>query len=289
MNNPAFPPSSAHDDVERSFASELTRNATVELTSAQVTDLEQARDLLPLGTKIFLPDNVESTVEKLDAIAAIKEYGFDPVPHLALSRGLSEPNLRDFLTTAAGDYGVHRVHLLGSPADPGDTTRFLEAEILVDTGVRAVTLRGYPEGNPGSDPSDNEQELAASMELAAAQGMGIDIVTQYSYAPSRTLEFCARLERVAPEINQYIAIAGASTEKELQTYAQAHHISTSLRGLERFGAKAVSEHCHPSADEQLHYFARHCATLGPGNIIGLHLLCPGGFHNAATWLNQNLS
>ena len=289
MNNPAFPPSSAHDDVERTFASELIRNATVELTSADINDLGHARDLLPLGTKIFLPDGLGSTAEKLDAIATVKELGFDPVPHLALSRWLSESDLRDFLMTATSDHGVHRVHLLGSPADPGDTTRFLAANILGGTGVRAVTLRGYPEGNPGADPKDNQQELAESMQQAAAQGLGIDIVTQYSFAPSRTLEFCARLERVAPDVNQYIAIAGPSTDKELQTYAQAHHISTSLRGLDRFGAKAVSEHCHPSADEQLHYFARHCATLGPGNIIGMHLLCPGGFLGAARWLNQHLS
>lgn len=290
----AFPPPSHHDEVEQTFASELVQNATLEITSASVAELDQARDLLPLGTKIFLPDHAAACAEdKLESIATVKRFGFDPVPHIVLNRWHNTSDLRDFLAEATSEYGVHRVHLLGSssgnPQDAERTTRLIEAQTLVEANVRAITVRGYPEGNPGSDPSFNERELAQRMELAQRQGLGIDIVTQYSFAPSRTLEFCSRLERVAPHINQYIAIAGPSTQDELEQYAQTHNISSALRGLDRFGAKAVSEHCHPSADEQLHFFARHCATLGPGNIIGVHLLCTGGLLSGVRWLNRYFS
>lgn len=294
MNTTAFPPQSDHDENEQSFASELARNATLELTAGEVDELAEARDLLPLGTKVFLPDRPGQSAEaRLDAIAAVNRFGFDPVPHIVLNRWSSEADLQDFLHRATSEHGVHRVHLLGSssgnPDDAEKTTHMIETQSLTEANVHAITLRGYPEGNRGTAPDFNERELAERMALARSQGLGIDVVTQYCFAPSRTLEYCARLERAAPQINQYIAIAGPSTQDELDSYAQAHNISTALRGLDRFGAKAVTEHCHPSADEQLHFFARHCATLGPGNIIGVHLLCTGGLAKAARWLNKQLS
>ena len=41
---------------------------------------------------------------------------------------------------------------------------------------------------------------ATEASLAAAQGMGTYILTQFSFAPARVVEFCATMARAVPEV-----------------------------------------------------------------------------------------
>jgi methylenetetrahydrofolate reductase (NADPH) len=284
---------SLHQEIEQHIAAELVRNGSIELTSRNPRHVAQAAELLPFGTSVYLPARPEQTLsERLELLRCIHESGLNPVPHLSLVQIGSRGELKEFLERAAGECGVHRVHLIGGE-EPGkdvefaDSTSIIRDGILAEAGISDMSITGYPEGHPRIELEVLQADFQSKLEQASAQGLGIDVLTQFSFAPSRLIEYCSFLDRIAPEINLYISLAGPASDDRLARYAQRRGISPSLRGLDSLGVKAAADSCHTDPDEQLTVIARHCAMKGSNNIIGIHMLSLGGFLDSARWMQRH--
>mgnify|MGYP001081321384 CR=1 FL=1 len=77
--------------------------------------------------------------------------------------------------------------------------------------------------------------LAEKLALLAAQGLGSYVVTQFSFAPNRIVEYCAGLARRAPGVSVYVGLAGPTTPRRLLKFAQRCGVSASLRALQAVG------------------------------------------------------
>ena len=160
------------------------------------------------------------------------------MPHVSARRILNGEEFGAFLKEAVTKHGVHRVLLLGGdePRRKGpfnDSLEILESGLLANSGIREIGVAGYPEGHPRI--ANLSESFEKKRELARDQGLGLYVVSQFSFSPNRVVEYCARLARSAPEVSIYAGIAGPTDAAALARYAQRCGVSVSLRALRTLG------------------------------------------------------
>ena len=127
------------------------------------------------------------------------------------------------------------------------------------------------------------------MALAKAQGLGAHVVTQFSFAPNRIVEYCADLARRAPAVPVYVGLPGPTSPRTLLRYAQRCGVSASLRALQAQGMGAVRLFTNVDPTDQLTALARHMHTGSASNVVGVHLYSFGGVATTAHWMNARIT
>ena len=125
--------------------------------------------------------------------------------------------------------------------------------------------------------------------LAARQGLGTHLVTQFSFAPKRIVEYCADVARRAPGVPVYVGLAGPTSPVALMRFAQRCGVSTSLRALQAEGLKAVRLFTHADPADQLMALAAHIRSGSARNVVGVHLYSFGGAVRTAQWMNARIT
>ena len=271
---------------------DLVVNGSIELSFGGAAAIDSVSRVLPYGMAVYLPQPPQRSFEEnLAQLRNVHAAGFDPVPHLCARQVSSAGALREFLQAAVGEAGVHRVMLVGGdhpgPQGPyADSTALLASGILVECGIREVDVAGYPEGHHHIPAAGLIADLRARWEMAEEQGLGLSLVTQFSFLPSRIVEYCDELAHDLPRLPIYVGLAGPGKADALLHFARVCGVSESLRALSSLGVQAARLACHTSPDEQLEVLARYCAGHESSNVIGIHVFSFGGFSNAANWMRE---
>jgi methylenetetrahydrofolate reductase (NADPH) len=276
-------------------AAELVVCGSLEMGAEAPEDARRIAELLPAGTPVFvnhLPRH--ELAYTLRALVALRDAGLEPVPHIAARRIASRADAQAFLERAVASAGVSRVLLIGGdvaePVGPyADGASFLRDGLLSASGLRQVGLPGYPEGHPRIPSPVLAADLADKLALARGQGLGSFVVTQFSFAPSRIVEYCAALARRAPDVPVYVGLPGPSSPVALMRYAQRCGVSASLRALQAQGMGAVRLVTHVDPSEQLTALARHRTSGSIPNVVGVHLYSFGGIARTAQWMNERIT
>jgi methylenetetrahydrofolate reductase (NADPH) len=285
----SFPASATESRLQQRL-SELLVAGSLELLPRELHRAADVAALLPTDTCVYIPSLPGLPLARtLEAVAAIRGAGLDPVPHVSARRILDREEFQNFLKKATSRYGVHRVLLLGGdePRPKGpfvDSLQLLESGLLRDSGIREIGVAGYPEGHP------RIFNLAESFErkrrLALEQGLGLYVVTQFSFAPGRVVEYCASLARSAPDVSIYVGVAGPTDPVALARYAQRCGVSVSLRALRNLGAGIAQLVSHAEPRGQLVELARYTLQREPSNVVGVHIYSFGGAVKTASWIRQ---
>jgi methylenetetrahydrofolate reductase (NADPH) len=271
-------------------AAELVAGGSMETSVEAIADIPAIAALLPVSTRVYVNHSPRRTLtDSLPVLAALRRAGLEPVPHIAARRVQSRAMVRAFLERASSESGVTKVLLVGGddaePRGPYDGgAALLRDEVFVGSGVREVGLPGYPEGHPRIASATLKQALLEKLSLAAAQGMGTHLVTQFSFSPARVVEYCASVARELPALPVYVGMAGPTDPLSLLRFAQRCGVSASLRALKDQGMATIKLMTHTDPGEQLTAIARHCAGHTSCNIVGVHLFSFGGSIRAAEWL-----
>jgi methylenetetrahydrofolate reductase (NADPH) len=269
---------------------ELLVEGSLELSPRELHRAADVAALLPTDTCVYLPSLPGLPLSRtLEAVAAIRAAGLDPVPHVAARRILDKDEFQDFLRKAVTRYGVHRVLLLGGdePKPKGpftDSLEILESGLLKDSGIREIGVAGYPEGHPRI--SNLAESFEKKRRLAREQGLGLYVVTQFSFSPNRVVEYCAGLARSAPEVSVYVGIAGPTDPVALARYAQRCGVSVSLRALRTLGSGIARLVTNSDPREQLTALARYTLQREPSNVAGVHIYSFGGAVKTASWMRE---
>jgi methylenetetrahydrofolate reductase (NADPH) len=283
-------PASATEQGPQARIAELLIGGSLELSPRELHRASDVAALLPANTCVYIPSLPGLPLARtLEAVAAIRAAGLDPVPHVSARRILNGEEFRSFLKDAVTRYGVHRVLLLGGdeprPKGPfNDSLEILESRLLADSGIREIGVAGYPEGHPRI--SNLTESFERKRRLAREQGLGLYVVTQFSFAPNRVVEYCAALARSAPEVSIYAGIAGPTDAAALARYAQRCGVSVSLRALRTLGSGIARLVTNADPREQLIALARYSLSREPSNLVGVHLYSFGGVVNTASWMRQ---
>jgi methylenetetrahydrofolate reductase (NADPH) len=271
-------------------AAELAACGSMEMSPEDGNEVQAIAERLPVGTKVYvnhLPRH--ALADSLPALIALRQAGLEPVPHVAARRVLSRPEAHSFLERATAEAGVTKVLLIGGddpqPRGPyADAAALLRDRVLAECGVREIGIAGYPEGHPRIPSATLQQALQDKLALAAAQGLGTYLVSQFCFAPARVIEYCASLAHELPGLPVYVGIAGPTAPGTLLRFAQRCGVSASLRALKDQGLAAVRLVTHTDPSEQLTAVARYCLAHASCNVVGVHLFSFGGAIRTADWM-----
>jgi len=274
---------------------ELLASGSLEIGAHRPQDAREIAALLPSGTPVYvnhLPRH--RLLDTVSTLVAVRKAGLEPVPHIAARRIQNQAELREYIARATGEAGVQKALILGGdqPQAAGpyaDGASLLREGFLAGSGLREIALPGYPEGHPRITTAELERAFAEKLMLAAAHGLGTYMVTQFSFAPARIVEYCTRMARQAPGIPIYVGLAGPTSPVALLRFAQRCGVSASLRALGTQGMNAVRLVTHTDPVDQLTSIARYCASHADCNVVGIHLFTFGGVAAAANWINAQLS
>ena len=285
-------PASATDEGVHARAAELLVAGSLEISPRELHRAAQVAALIPKSTCVYIPSLPGLPLARtLEAIAAFRAAGLDPVPHVSARRILDRDEFSVFLRNAVKHHQVHRVLLLGGdePKPKGpykDSLEILASGLLRDSGIREIGVAGYPEGHPRI--SNLTEAFEKKRRMAGEQGLGLYVVTQFSFAPSRVVEYCAGLARSAPEVSIYAGIAGPTDPVALARYAQRCGVSVSLRALRTLGTGIARLVTNAEPKEQLTALARYSLQREPSNLVGVHLYSFGGAVRTAAWLREQI-
>jgi methylenetetrahydrofolate reductase (NADPH) len=277
------------------FATDILHNASIELTSNGRAVIEEAAEYLPPGTRVYLPKMPRETLhDKLKQAALVREFGFEPVPHIAARQLTAATELRDFLTRANGDLAIQRVLVIGGNNTPDevpfrDSFAVISSEVLPATGITHADFAGYPDGHPKISRLVLETDLDRKLGEAARQGLKTGIVTQFSFDPASVSTYCSKIAARAPAVTVHAGIAGPTNPAQLLRYARICGVSTSLKAMNTLGINAVKLALNSSPERQLNLLAYHGGRDEAGHLAGLHLFSFGGFVKSAQWLRQQVT
>lgn len=279
-------------DLSATTAADLVASGSLEMGAHRPQDAVAIAAVLPAGTPVYVNHLPRHSLEdSLASLIAVRAAGLEPVPHISARRIASRAELEAFLKRAVGEAGVTKALVLGGDelAARGpytDGAALLREGLLASSGLREVGLPGYPEGHPRIPRAVLERAFAEKLTLASAQGLGAYVVTQFSFAPARVIEYCSGLARSAPSLSVYVGLAGPTEALSLLRFAQRCGVSASLRALRAQGLDAVRLVTHTDPGEQLSALAHYCAAHKDCNVVGVHVFSFGGVTAAARWMNS---
>ena len=284
-------PASAIDlQSPRAGLAELVSASSIEISPRELHRAGEAAALLPADTCVYVPSLPGLPLARtLEVIAAIRAAGLDPVPHVSARRILDRGEFEACLRRAVEHHGVHRAMLIGGderePRGPyRDSLAVLEDGVLGRCGVKEIGVAGYPEGHPGIPARDIGAAFERKLGLAREQKLGVYVVTQFSFSPARVIEYCADMERTAPEVPIYVGIAGPTDPVALARYAQRCGVSASLRALRTLGTGIARLVTHTDPREHVVAVARYSAARPSSNVVGFHFYSFGGVVRTAEWM-----
>jgi len=278
-----------------SVAAELVSGGSLEMGAHRPQDAREIAALLPAGTPVYvnhLPRH--RLLDTIPTLVAVRAAGLEPVPHIAARRIRDREEIQTFLARAVGEAEVRKALIIGGdePEAAGpyaDGAALIREELLAGAGLREIGLPGYPEGHPRIPRAALERAFAEKMALAAAQGLGTYLVTQFSFAPARVIEYCAGLARSAPDVPVYVGLPGPTDPLALLRFAQRCGVSASLRALRAQGLDAVRLVTHTDPADQLTALAHYCSVHADCNVMGVHLFTFGGVTASAAWMNRYIA
>jgi len=288
-------PASATEAGLQARVGELLAAGSLEISPRELHRAGEVAALLPADTCVYIPSLPGLPLSRtLEAVAAIRAAGLDPVPHVSARRILDREEFEKFIKEAVTSHGVHRVLLIGGdeprPKGPfADSLELLQTGLLADSGIREIGVAGYPEGHPRIAASQLSDSFERKLRLAREQGLGLYVVTQFSFAPARMVEFCAGLARSAPAVSVYVGIAGPTDPVALARYAQRCGVSVSLRALRNLGSGIAQLVTHTDPGDHVVALARYSVSREPSNVVGVHLYSFGGAVRTAAWMRERIA
>jgi methylenetetrahydrofolate reductase (NADPH) len=273
--------------AQRRRAAALIAGCSIELTPRDEFAGDALRKLLEPGRTVFV--NHPPSVTHHDIVGAcirLHRAGFVPVPHVAARRLASYTQAADFMQRAVGEAGVESALMIGgddSPVGPFRASLDLLATGVVERhGIKSVAFAGYPEGHPAIDPSALDAALQAKVALARQRGLGVSLVTQFSFEAAPILRWMASLRAQGIACPIRIGVAGPARVATLAKFAVRCGIGASLRALAR-GHTAFARILTEAGPDAL--IAELAADEAAGRSVeGLHVFTFGGVRRTAEWI-----
>jgi methylenetetrahydrofolate reductase (NADPH) len=228
----------------------IARSFSLEATRPNAAEIAALARVLPAGTAVYF--TAVPTVGPLEVIAAaanLRKAGLEPVVHVAARRFASVDALQDLLKGLRDEAAVHQLLVIGGDADAApafpDALAVIQKGRLREAGIEEIGIGGYPEGHPRIPPGRLEAALDEKIAAASAQGLRVNIVSQFSFSPERIVAWLKQLRACGISRPVKVGMAGPTSVPALFRYAKRCGVSASLRGLMSGAAASLIGHVGP--------------------------------------------
>jgi methylenetetrahydrofolate reductase (NADPH) len=209
---------------------------SLEATRPNAAEIAALADMLPGGTAVYFSAVPTITPQELIAAAALlRKSGLEPVVHIAARRFRVAADLQNLLASLRGEADVRRLLVIGGDVDASgpfpDALAVIQKGRLREAGIEEIGIGAYPEGHNRIAPGRLEVALDEKIATAAAHGLGVHIVSQFSFSPERILAWLQKLRACGITKPVKVGMAGPTSVPGLMRYAKRCGVNASLRGL----------------------------------------------------------
>ena len=230
-----------HATANPQAALQLLNGYSLEMTGKDVPGLMEAKDSIPAGTKVnvtFLGN--EDLEMRVAAAKAVRELGFVPVPHISARRLASRAQLEEFLSRLQDVGATEHVFVVGGdPTTPEgpyeDSYDVIRTGLLLDYGVKEVSIAGYPEGHPDISDEVLWRALDEKSHSLVQQGLDATILTQFAFDTDPVIAWIDAVRQRGITSTIRIGTPGPAGIKRLLGFARRFGIGANAMIVKKYG------------------------------------------------------
>lgn len=268
----------------------ITEGYSIEITAKDVTSLREAAAKLPAATPVavtFLPG--ETLDARVAAACAVRELGFEPMPHFSARRIATENDLKTMLERMTGEAGVRRCFVIaGDPSHPvgpyADSSSLIATGLFEALGIKAIGIAGHPEGHPNMSDELCLEVLEKKCAMIHQRGMKPLIVTQFGFDPEAFLIWLKILRLRGIDAPVRIGVPGPTSIASLLKFAARCGVSASTTVLTQYGISITKLLGKAGPDKMVDAFAKGFNTQH--GRVRLHFYAFGGLLNTVDWIDD---
>ncbi len=268
----------------------ITDGFSLEMTAKDEGSLRDAAPLIPADTPIaitYLPG--EEVAARVAATVAVRELGFEPMPHFSARRITSPADFEGYLKAVVEKAGVQRCFIVaGDPPEPQgpyfDTMALIETGAFERAGIRAIGVGGHPEGHPNMRVDQCWQVLETKVRAIEARGMAPLVVTQFGFDPDAFLAWLKQLRARGLDVPVRIGVPGPAGIKRLLAFAARCGVGASASVMKKYGVSITNLLGTAGPDRLVDAFA---SGLGDEHgRVRLHFYPFGGMVKTVEWIRD---
>ena len=268
----------------------ITDGFSLEMTAKDEASLRDAAPLIPAETPVaitYLPG--EEVAARVAATVAVRELGFEPMPHFSARRITSEDDFEGYLKAVVEQAGVRRCFIVaGDPPEPQgpyfDTMALIETGAFERAGITAIGIGGHPEGHPNMSVDQCWPVLETKVRAIEARGMAPLVVTQFGFDPDAFLAWLKELRARGIDCPVRIGVPGPAGIKRLLAFAARCGVGASASVMKKYGVSIGNLLGTAGPDRLVDAFA---AGLGDEHgRVRLHFYPFGGMVKTVEWIRD---
>jgi methylenetetrahydrofolate reductase (NADPH) len=266
----------------------ITDGFSLEVTAKEEASLRAVAPLIPAETPIaiaYLPG--EDLAGRVAAAVAVRELGFEPMPHFSARRIRSEDDFEGYLRAVVERAGVRRCFVVaGDPPEPVgpyfDTSALLATGAFERSGIRAIGIGGHPDGHPNMTPEQCWAVLEKKVADISARDMAPLIVTQFGFDSDAVLAWLSELRKRGIDVPVRLGVPGPAGIKRLLGFAARCGVGASTAVLRKYGISVTNLLGSAGPDKLVDTLAR---GIGPQHgKVRLHFYPFGGLDKTLDWI-----
>ena len=269
---------------------------SIEVMPRTAEKVDNFRDLLPAGTRVYIAHIEGTPIEDMVATAKrLSEDGFNVMPHFPARIIKDRATLANWIAMYRGEADVKQGLLLaGGVAKPhgdfSDSMQLMETGLFDEAGFERLHVAGHPEGNRDIDATGTagvDAALKWKNEFQTRTDAKMAIATQFAFEAKPIIAWADSLKDNGITLPVHIGIAGPAKLQTLIKFAIACGVGPSLKVLQKRAMDVTKLLLPYEPTEVLAELAAHKAAHPELNVSHVHFFPLGGIKTNANWAIEN--
>ena len=270
---------------------------SIEVMPRTAEKIPSFRDLLPLGTRVYIAHIEGTPIEDMVATAKrIAAEGYAVMPHFPARIIKDKDVLGDWIARYQGEANVTQALILaGGVTKPhGDfdsSMELLESGLFDKAGFTRLHVAGHPEGNKDIDPDGTNLNVDAALQwkqkFSERSDAEMALATQFAFEAGPIIEWANAINAAGVDIPIHIGIAGPAKLQTLIKFAIACGVGASLKVLQKRAMDVTKLLLPYEPTDVITQLAAHKAKNPDFNISHVHFFPLGGIKTNANWAIRN--
>jgi methylenetetrahydrofolate reductase (NADPH) len=270
---------------------------SIEVMPRTAEKIPSFRDLLPLGTRVYIAHIEGTPIEDMVATAKrIAAEGYAVMPHFPARIIKDKDVLGDWIARYQGEANVTQALILaGGVTKPhGDfdsSMELLETGLFDQAGFTRLHVAGHPEGNKDIDPDGTNLNVDAALQwkqkFSERSDAEMALATQFAFEAGPIIEWANAIKAAGVDIPIHIGIAGPAKLQTLIKFAIACGVGASLKVLQKRAMDVTKLLLPYEPTDVITQLAAHKAKNPDFNISHVHFFPLGGIKTNANWAIRN--
>ena len=281
----------------KSHVEAFLQGYSIEVMPRTAAKIEDFRDLLPVGTRVYVAHIDGTPIEEMVSTARrLNEQGFPVMPHFPARIIQDKSTLADWIERYQGEADVKQALLLagGVKTPLGDfesSMQLLETGLFDKAGFTHLNVAGHPEGNKDIDPDGSDKNVLEALlwkqKFSERTDAKMALATQFAFEADPIIEWAEAIRAAGVNIPVHIGIAGPAKLQTLIKFAIACGVGPSLKVLQKRAMDVTKLLLPYEPTDVIETLAAHKAANPDFNITNVHFFPLGGIKANANWAIKN--